>query len=393
MSLLLEGRSVIGMNQLWNQWEASRFDRVPSSQPALHIPSHPNDLASHYDLTISHPGVDQAAFAAFDRWLGQAAASWGLSAALLHDGVVSEAIRRLELGQLAIGFHLDYFALWHIADDPYARLAQAVEDAGGRPVNPPARSRLFTDKAAAHAELVRRGLGVPPTVILRPWTGDRLLTPAERAGLRLDEPETRVYVKPANGFGGRGVICTDRVDPDGLAAVVAEARNQDRRDAVLIQRAVRCPRLAGDDGVERPAYWRVLYCLGELFPFWWNHAEMGPNYRRLRTSEITRHHLQPVLDFALELADLTGLHWFSTELCLSEGNEPSRYVVRGRRAHPVVAIDYVNDQCDVDVQSRWPGAPPDAVIRYVAERLADSARAYRHATIRSSSNLRSYRAA
>lgn len=393
MSLLLEGRSAISMNHLWDQWEASRSDRCPGSQPALHIPSHPDDLAPHYDLTISHPHVDQVAFTAFDRWLGEAAASWGLSAALLHDGVVSEAIHRLDRGQLAIGFHLDYFALWHVADDPYARLAQAVEDAGGRSANPPARSRLFTDKAAAHAEMIRRGLGVPPTVILRPWTHDRVLTAAERAGLRLDEPEARVYIKPANGFGGHGVVCTDRVDPEGLAGVVAEARNRHRQDAVLIQRAVRCPRLTGDDGIERPAYWRLLYCLGELFPFWWHHAEIGPSYRRLRTSEIRQHHLQPVLDFALELAKLTGLQWFSTELCLSEGNESSRYVVRGRRDYPVVAIDYVNDQCDVDVQSRWPGAPPDAVIRYVAERLVDAARAFRHATLRSGSDSRSRDAA
>jgi hypothetical protein len=42
-----------------------------------------------------------------------------------------------------------------------------------------------------------------------------------------------------------------------------------------------------------------------------------------------------------------------------------------------VAIDYINDQCDVDVQSRWPGAPPDAIVRQVAERFADAAWSYR----------------
>ena len=40
---------------------------------------------------------------------------------------------------------------------------------------------------------------------------------------------------------------------------------------------------------------------------------------------------------------------------------------------PVVAIDYINDQCDVDVQSRWPGAPPDDVVRHVADRFAEEA--------------------
>src|SRR5262249_21281983 len=88
-----------------------------------------------------------------------------------------------------------------------------------------------------------------------------------------------------------------------------------------------------------------------------------------------QHRLQPVLDFAAELGKLSGLDWFSTELCLSEGPEVSRYRVRCEdgQVRPVVAIDYINDQCDLDVQSRWPGAPPDDVVRDVAWRFAAAA--------------------
>src|SRR5207244_7300069 len=103
-------------------------------------------------------------------WLADAAGRHGLTCALLHDGVVHEAARRLTTGALTVGYHLDYFALWHVADDRFARLSQAVQDAGGRPVNAPARARFFTDKAAAHEELCRRGFGVPATVLLGPGT-------------------------------------------------------------------------------------------------------------------------------------------------------------------------------------------------------------------------------
>jgi hypothetical protein len=185
-------------------------------------------------------------------------------------------------------------------------------------------------------------------------------------------------VKPANGFGGRGVVRVERPEPGTLAAVVAGVRGQSGRDAVLIQRAVRCPPLTADDGGERPAYWRVLYCLGELLPFWWDGSEAThgrPNYRPLTEVEIDRHGLDPVLDYVNDLAELSGLDWFSTELCLSEGGEPSLHTVRGRdgRERPVVAIDYVNDQCDMDVQSRWPGAVPDEVVRHVAACFAEAA--------------------
>jgi hypothetical protein len=94
------------------------------------------------------------------------------------------------------------------------------------------------------------------------------------------------------------------------------------------------------------------------------------------TAEVRRLGLDPVLDYAAGLADLCGLDWFSTELCLSDGGEASRSVVRKAvpgRALPVLAIDYVNDQCDVDVQSRWPGAPPDDVVHHVAQRFAEEA--------------------
>jgi hypothetical protein len=364
-------------------WCGGRCDAVPrpaeTSPPA---PAGPGHLAPHYDLTISLPAADTPCLAAFTRWLAGAAAAHGLRFAVLQEGVLAGAARRLGTGDLTIGYHLNYFSRWHRPDDPYERLAQAVADAGGCPVNPPARACLFTDKAAAHAELACRGLGVPDTILVRPWAPDRPLTRPERARLRLDEPGARVFIKPANGFGGRGVVRAERSDAKTLAAAFAAARHHDRRDTYLVQRAVRCPRLECDDGVERAAYWRVLYCLDELIPFWWSRAEdgSGPGYRALSREEVRAHRLRPVLAYAAALARLSGLNWFSTELCLSSGPEPSRYrVSRGRgRTWPVVAIDYVNDQCDVDVQSRWPTAPPDAVVRHVAWRFAEAAWLRRH---------------
>jgi hypothetical protein len=362
----------------------SGLDRAEEgTEGRLLAPAGPDDLAAHYDLTMCHPAVDMDLFASFDRWLAAAALEHGLSCALIHDGVVHEALRRVTQGRLRIGFHLDYFALWHLPDDPYARLALAVQDAGGRPINPPARARAFTDKAAAHGELARHGLGVPPTVVVRPWTPDGPLSERDRQLLRLDEPGACVYLKPANGFAARGVVRVERTDPQGLAEALAGARSFDRQDAFLVQREVRPPLLGCEDGRARPAYWRVLNCLGEWTAFWWqplagrlgSPGEARPCYRILTPAEMRRHRLQPVLQYARELADLTGLEWFSTELCLGDGPEVSRHTVTGPdgRPRPVLAIDYVNDQCDVDVQSRWPTGVPDLVVRRIAGRIAEAA--------------------
>src|SRR5207248_149733 len=94
-------------------------------------------------------------------------------------------------------------------------------------------------------------------------------------------------------------------------------------------REVVCPWLVDEDGVERPAYWRNLYCLGDLIPFWWCPADPDcrrPSYRPLTMREIRTLGLSPVLAYAKELARLSGLEWFSPEW---RSDTP-----RGRRESP-----------------------------------------------------------
>jgi hypothetical protein len=122
--------------------------------------------------------------------------------------------------------------------------------------------------------------------------------------------------------------------------------------------------------------------------FWWappHAAGPGkPSYRAVTPAEMRRHRLQPVLQYARDIADMAGLDWFSTELCLGDGPEVSRHTVTGAdgRERPVLAIDYVNDQCDVDPQSRWPGGPPDHVVRRVADCFAEAAWRCRQESLR-----------
>jgi hypothetical protein len=351
----------------------------------LDVPSRADELASHYDLTISRPTPESPQFAAFDRWLAQAASEHGISCALIHDGIVEEVVHRLAGGKLSIGYHLDYFALWHRPADLYARLARAVEDTGGESVNAPARARAFTDKATAVNELRRRGLGVPATLIVRPRAPHRPLTTVERRRLGIDALGQNVYLKPANGFAGDGVVRT-AADDESLTAALVAARHRDPDETVLIQCEISTPSMKCDDGVARPAYWRVLYQAGTVMPFWWQpQSRIGPapSYRAVTNSELRRLRLDGVIHYVIELAGITGLNWFSTELCLG-GAQSSRYSVTcaDGRERPILAIDPVNDQCDVDVQSRWPGAPPDDVVRRIAERFAERAWQLRQQTLR-----------
>jgi hypothetical protein len=343
---------------------------------AFPIPQSSDDLRDHYDLIFSHPRPDAPEYAAFDRWLADAALRSDLSFALVHDGIVHEVVRRLGTGELTVGLHLGYEALWCWPDDPHVRLALAVEDAGGHALNPPVRVRTFTDRAVTHRELLRLDLGVAPAVLFRPWTGTRALSIKERTRLRLDVHDAGVHIRPATRA---GVVTVGHADDEAFLTALSEARSHDPRETFLIQRAFQSPILESDHG-PRAAHWRVLYCLDEITIFWWTPlTESGDGYQEVSADEVERLGLRPIYQYAQALADLSGLDWFMSELALSPFTELSRFAIMGEGGDewPLVAVDYLNDQCDLDVRSRTPGAPPDDFVQGLAWRLAELAWALR----------------
>jgi hypothetical protein len=354
---------------------------APASRDAdaLHVPNGPGSLLEHYDVTISRPSERLPGDVVFEQWLAEAAGASGLSCGLIHPGVVEAAVARLHAGEMSVGLHMDGATDWRRPENPFVRLAFAVQDSGGRPVNSPALAMAFTDRAAAHHELERHELGAPPTVILRPWAPDRLLTPPECWRLLPDEPGMRLWIKPANGSGGRGLSLVDRPTPERVRAAVAEARRLGPGDSYLIQAEVRPPWLRCPDGVSRPAHWRVVSCLGETTAFWWQPAELAPAgapcYREVTAQETERHGLQPIHDCARALAGVCGLDWFSTELCLSPAPGPGRFTVRDVDGLdlPLTVVDAVGAGCDVGVQSQDRTGLPDGFVRKLAWRFADLA--------------------
>jgi hypothetical protein len=352
----------------------------------MQVPTHAGELSSQYDLTISHFQADDPRFAAFDGWLADAAAEHGLSCGLIHNGVVHDAIHRLEQGSLAVGFHLDFAARWDSDADPYARLAEAVQDAAGHVANLTSRSRAFTDRAALMSELRQRGLGVPATVLVRPWHDERPLTVAQEQILGLQEPRAGVSIKPANGLGGVEVRL-EQATSQSISAALRKARRNNPRATLLVQRAIAMPRLLCEDGYSRPAAWRLLYCLGEWLMVWRQERDAKAQSRCYSTTtlaEVRRHRLQPVLNYARDLAELSGLNWFSTDLCLSEGAEVSCHAVPGAagREWPVLADDALSLPSELDVRSRCAGSLPDDVVRRVAHRFAEAAWRIRQQAIR-----------
>jgi len=302
----------------------------------------------------------------FTHWLREACALRGLKCEVLHREIVAEATEAVVAGRLKIHTLLDLTATWWHEEDPYVQLCYAVKDAGGRVIDDPDVAMMADHKAVTHHRLERAGIPVPPTVVLRRWAPDRGLTPEERAIVG-----DRVVIKPARGWGWKGVVLGARGDLEAIST----ARDFDRGDDFLVQRQVPYAFLPDDQGDTRPAWWRVFYLFGEMIPCWWN-PENG-EYRLMSLRELSMNELLPLARLSAEIGRLSGMDFFSTEICLAE--EPAmpgaQYQATGR---PFYVIDYVNDQCDVRCQSRHASAPPDEVVRHLAERFADLAWRHRH---------------
>ncbi len=152
---------------------------------------------------------------AFSGWLHEACEVRGLSCAVLHEKAVRDTWAAVRAGRLRIRTLLDLTALWWHDDDPYVQLCYAVKDAGGRVIDDPDAAMMADHKAVAHHRLERAGLPVPATVVLRRWEPDRELTPVERSAVG-----ERVVIKPARGWGCKGVV----LDARGDLAAIARAR-------------------------------------------------------------------------------------------------------------------------------------------------------------------------
>jgi len=272
----------------------------------------------------------------------------GLTCLICRDENVQRVIRSLETGQRHVLLHLDAQADYEDASDPYGRLGYAVRDGGGVVVNEPDVARAAANKAITHYRMTRARVPVPYTVVVRNWEPTTFkLTPTERR--RLGRP---FIMKPARGFGREGVVKVDR----GSVREIAKARRFDKGDDFLLQQFIE-PIWFG----HHMGWFRVYNVLGETVICWWD--TQTQHYTCVTLDEFRAHELSPLLDIVRRITAATGMNYFSTEVAVAGTGTRRRFL----------AIDYVNDQCDMTLQSLSHCGVPDVLVQHVAERFADTA--------------------
>ena len=237
-------------------------------------------------------------------------------------------------------------ALLDRASDTDARFMPLVEWArqySAHCINHHERARRTWDKANMHLALISAGLQTPYTIVLPPFTEQPVLSPLDLSPLG-----ERFTIKPAHGGGGEGVVM-EATSWDQACA----ARQAHPTDRYLLQAHIAPIHLDA-----RPAWFRVIYCAGQVYPCWWDTDTHV--YTPVTWDEENRYGLSPLYTTAIAIANLCGLELFSTEISLSYDGL-------------FVVVDYVNDQLDLRLQSQAADGVPDDVVRDIAGRLAGRA--------------------
>jgi hypothetical protein len=206
-------------------------------------------------------------------------------------------------------------------------------------INAYERASLTWDKAEMHSLLVTHGINVPSTFILPPYIEQPELSPIDLC--QLGEQFT---IKPAHGSGGVGVM-TNATSWEQ----VLSARMEHVTDHYLLQAHVTPLELD-----LHPAWFRVIYCTGQVFPCWWNPS--SHIYTPVTEVDKNCHGLDPLDEITNNIARLCGLELFSTEVA---------YTSNGL----FMVVDYVNDQIDLRLQSTAAEGVPDEIVRAVAQQL------------------------
>ena len=252
----------------------------------------------------------------------------------IKPGNLLESITALYKGERSFNTLLDRSQ----GDDRFLPINNWAKEYNKKRINPPELSKWSEDKATMHLELISAGIHTPYTILLSPFLEQPAIP-----DLDLTPLGNQFVIKPSNGGGSAGVI----LGASSLEQIL-RARMEFPEQKYLLQATVTPRTIQG-----RPAWFRVFYAVGEIYPCWWH--PLTHVFASVTPSEEHKHELAPLREITHRIASICRLDWFTTEIALTHDN--------------FVVVDYVNDQIDTRIQSKAVDGAPDDVIRNVAANL------------------------
>ncbi|HEY3875592.1 MAG TPA: hypothetical protein VGM92_08955 [Candidatus Kapabacteria bacterium] len=248
-----------------------------------------------------------------------------LSTFQIHTFNIEEILDRVRKKELHFRLFLDRgFDI----DPRFEQLGKLIVRHGGAVVNSYDRTIEAIDKATMHLQFITAGLYVPFTIIISPYAHRKEVELSIADLAHLGRP---FIIKPANTTGGGiGVV----MGAETLADII-EARKEFGEDKYLLQERIDPREIEG-----RRCWFRCFFVFDKVFLAWWD--DRTHIYQPVTSDEEHYYKLRPLRMIMRTIANISGLHFFSSEIALRQATpyEQSRFIV----------IDYVNDMCDMRSQ-------------------------------------------
>jgi hypothetical protein len=225
-------------------------------------------------------------------------------------------------------------------DECFIPIVQWARNHAWYRINPDERARRTWDKGKVHLAFGTAGLQTPYTIMLPSYEEQPLLL-----AIALEPFGGSFMIKPAHGGGGEGVI----MGATCLSEILS-ARQEYPKDQYLLQAQV-VPAYFGP----YPAWFRVIYCAGSIYPSLWDPATHV--YTPVTLLKEDQRRIDSLHEVTTGIASICGLDVFSTELCLTSDDR-------------LVVVDYINDPIDLRLQSRTSDGVPDEIVHDMVKSLA-----------------------
>jgi hypothetical protein len=261
---------------------------------------------------------------------------------------VAEIFNLLKNGKLQFRYFLDRASDEDDVFQPLARFVlqqfRARDETSMCPINLHDNEIRAADKATMHLEFLAHDIDVPYTIIISPFNHKQEIEFTITELAKLGRP---FIIKPANTTGGGiGVV----MGAETLKEII-EARQYHKNDKYLLQETIRPIECAG-----RRAWFRVFYAFGDIIPSWWD--DVTHIYSLLSEEEERQLDVERLKIITERIHTICQLEFFSTELAYTED----------RRC---VAVDYVNEMCDMRLQSQFVDGVPDVIVRRIVSRMVE----------------------
>lgn len=256
----------------------------------------------------------------------------GISTFRITHHNIEEIIDRVAQRKLSFNFYID--RAWDV-DLRYEELGKILQRRRTHIFNQYKKVLHAIDKASMHLEFITAGLDVPHSIIIPPHSQEKDIYLSVSDLAYLGRP---FIIKPCNTTGGGIGVVTGA---ETLMEIL-EQRVTNTDDKYLLQQKIYPVLLNG-----KRSWFRCFWAFGKVIPTWWD--DQTHLYSEITTDDISNYGLSRLITNTRKIARITELDFFSTEIVLTSENK-------------FVVIDYVNDQCDMRIQSKHIDGVPDSVV-------------------------------